>query len=203
MKPVYQTRFGDNCKGLGNCYAACLASVLEVNIKKIDVYLDRNDLPPYDDKRNRARVVTNYYRKIGENIRKLGFTTLEVGFKSFKERVDVLKKLDSEIISDQSLNQLYEEAKISKNIPIIKTPDECYCILSLRDEESESSKNGINHAVVGYIDKNDNIRCVHDPCPINNQDWCFQLFFKWIPIKNAVDYDLDKYCKSIEFLIKC
>jgi len=91
MKPVYQTKFGD---GEGNCFAACIASLLEIDIDSIpDFYqLYKNEwwlkfiewIEPFgltpimlnDDPTNKLPIHNCYYLVGGMSPRGIGHSVI-------------------------------------------------------------------------------------------------------------------------------
>lgn len=61
MKPVFQTRFGKQ----GNCLAACVASILEVELEVVD--FSCSDHPP-----------NNWFDLFNEKLAKIGYGLLEL-----------------------------------------------------------------------------------------------------------------------------
>lgn len=107
MKYVYQTKFGDE----GNCFAACVASLLEIDIEKVPFLGKDEEWSDYEDK-------LNYFLK-----QNFGLFLMVWPFENWEEYVDFHFKDFAYIVSGDSNLPGLEHAVIYKNGQQVHNPN--------------------------------------------------------------------------------
>lgn len=158
MKPVYQDRLEQHG---GNCYAACIASILEVGLKDIDFnILKIYPTEPQKNSEDEKMCVWRLNSEIIKNTKKRGHSLLKIKYDSFKQYVESSIPISNFCSFNE---QEKEEWKKSVENNIEEIPTECYCIISIvvKDKVTQTIKG--THAIVGYIDNSLKLKRRFDP----------------------------------------
>lgn len=175
MNPVNQN--GENCR------SACIASILEKSLEEIGG--DNSELVNEMPIKTRAKIKKDLDDKMTKTMDQLGYGEISIDYKHFKKKMVIAKKIKSftDNIKHKSSIAIHWKIWIGKFYnSLTGIPTNAHCILSMKTDEKY-----INHAVVGYLDENFDVRVVHDP----------NKTFR----NNGVIWDM-KQCKEITFLVK-